>query len=94
MEPFVMSVDIDFVDNNDGDDGDDVGDEKPIMEINLKKRKATDEGENVEVERNDSDVNVEGFGDDEHKSEKQEQYLPLEGGLAGLITNLSGVRIQ
>lgn len=84
MDPFNLSVDIGFVRKTDDDNGND--DEKPKkkmemeMEMKMNKRKATDD-----------DNEVEGFGDDEHKSEKQGQYLPLEGGLGGLITSLSGV---
>lgn len=47
----------------------------------------------VKLKSNDNDVEV--FGDDDEKeSEKQQEtvVLPLEGGLAGLITNLSGVK--
>lgn len=38
-------------------------------------------------------IEFEGFGDDDHKTENQEMtvVLPLQGGLAGLIQNLSGV---
>lgn len=84
MDPFDLNVDVAIIhdrDDEDDDDDDEKTGGKSIMKMT--KRKVSYE-----------DIEVEGFGDDEHKSEKQEQtFLPLEGGLAGLISNLSGVRI-
>lgn len=84
-----MGVDVDIIhdrDDEDEDDDDDDEDEKSSGKSIMKmtKRKVRYE-----------DIEIEGFGDDEHKSERQEQtVLPLEGGLAGLISNLSGVRFN
>lgn len=94
MDPFDLSVDIDFVhgndhgeDDDDDDDDDSDDDEKPKEkpEMKMKKRKSIN-----------NDIEIEDFGLDAHKFENQEEdttrYVPLEGGLGGLITNLSGVK--
>lgn len=90
MDPFDLNVDVDIIhgshDKDKDDDDDDDEDEEPSSRAIMKmtKRKVRYE-----------DLEVEGLGDDEHKSERQEQtVLPLEGGLAGLISNLSGVKFN
>lgn len=100
MDPFDLSVDIDFNDDEDYD-----GD-KTKKETNEKNQKDTDndnnpnkdkdkekeKGKDEDKDAKSNDNEVEGFGDDEYKSENQDAYLPLQGGLAGLIQNLSGVK--
>lgn len=85
MDPFDLNVDIDLIsDKNDDDDDDEEKKSSGNSIMKMTKRKVSYE-----------DVEIEGFGDDDHKSEKQETtYLPLEGGLAGLISNLSGVKLN
>lgn len=78
-------------------DADDIEDKKSKSKSRkktdpkLKKRKDTpDDADSPDDGANDNEVD--GYGDDDHKKENQGQYLPLEGGLAGLIGQLSGVR--
>lgn len=106
MDPFDLSVDIEF--NDDDDDDIEVATtekdaEKTKKEAETKTKMKTqkdtelvndgnskeEKDKNKENAKNITDV--EGFGDDEHKFEDQQTVLPLQGGLAGLITNLSGV---
>lgn len=87
-----MNVDVDIIhgshDKDKDDDDDDDEDEEPSSRAIMKMTKR-------KVRYEDIEGLVEGLGDDEHKSERQEQtVLPLEGGLAGLISNLSGVKFN
>lgn len=106
MDTFDLSVDIDFDhesgDEENDDDDDDEDDDESKKKKKNKKEMQTQKNDRKDVEKNDDksesknssndEEDFEGFGDDEHKSENQEQVvLPLQGGLAGLITNLSGV---
>lgn len=94
MEPFILDVDIDIDEKADTDDAEDEKSKlksRKKTDAKLKKRKDTpDDADNPDEVANDNEVD--GFGDDEHKKENQGQYLPLQGGLAGLIGQLSGVR--
>lgn len=104
MDPFDLSVDIDFDRYNDDYDGKDEKPKKKIgMEMKMDKRKDNNGDSNrdkakAKLKNNGNKNEVEIFDDDDDGNEFENQddgtpltVLPLQGGLAGLITNLSGV---
>lgn len=99
MDPFELNVDIDFEDVGDDDDDDYVKPRKnKKIEATMNKRKDTDDDRvQAKTKAKSNDNDVESFDDDPKQFEKQEDnpplvVLPLQGGLAGLINNLSGVK--
>lgn len=100
MDPFELNVDIDFEDVGDDDDDNFEKPKKKKTEARMNKRKDTDDDRTkAKSKAKSNDNEVENFNDDPKQFENQEDggdpplvVLPLQGGLAGLINNLSGVK--